>query len=107
MRSSTILASVPFLAGLATARDSAARDLDGSVWKNLSPATAKTISRNIGRDPVSSRAAADAFSPPSNLAAPLKEVWDHCESTYTQGLYGFKNYGWDQLKATEGHVVQP
>lgn len=46
-------------------------------------------------------AAADEWNPPSNLAKPLDEVWNHVETTYSD-LYGFKNYGWDQLIATKG-----
>ncbi|CAI4213278.1 unnamed protein product [Parascedosporium putredinis] len=42
------------------------------------------------------------MEPPSNLATPLKQVWDHCLATYSDGLFGFKNYGWDQIMATKG-----
>lgn len=43
------------------------------------------------------------WNPPADLAKPLKEVWDHCEKTYSDGdLYGFRNYGWDQIMATKG-----
>ncbi|POS75504.1 hypothetical protein DHEL01_v206098 [Diaporthe helianthi] len=45
------------------------------------------------------------WNPPADLATPLKEVWDHCEKTYSGGdLYSFKNYGWDQIMATEGVI---
>ncbi|KAK2599435.1 hypothetical protein N8I77_011189 [Diaporthe amygdali] len=45
------------------------------------------------------------WNPPSDLAKPLKEVWDHCEKTYNDGdLYSFKNYGWDQIMATKGVI---
>ncbi|KAL1852525.1 hypothetical protein Daus18300_012123 [Diaporthe australafricana] len=45
------------------------------------------------------------WNPPADLAKPLKEVWDHCEKTYSDGdLYGFKNYGWDQIMATKGVI---
>ncbi|KAI3394854.1 hypothetical protein diail_2140 [Diaporthe ilicicola] len=45
------------------------------------------------------------WNPPSDLAQPLKEVWDHCEKTYAGGdLYSFKNYGWDQIMATKGVI---
>lgn len=87
------------LAVAASALDiSGAPDLDGSVWKQAAP-------------PVTSRAVSgwnrpakrqSGWEPPSELAAPLKEVWDHCLDTYTDGLFGFKNFGWDQLMATEG-----
>jgi hypothetical protein len=47
----------------------------------------------------------DAWSPPSNLVQPLAAVWSHVESTYNNGnLYGFRNYGWDQLVAGAGAI---
>lgn len=49
------------------------------------------------------KAAADEWNPPSHLAKPLAEVWNHVETTYPD-LYGFKNYGWDQLMAGKGTV---
>lgn len=48
-------------------------------------------------------AAADTWNPPSNLVQPLNEVWKHVESTYPD-LYGFKNYGWDQVMANKGSL---
>jgi hypothetical protein len=42
------------------------------------------------------------WSPPSDISTPLQEVWDHCTDTYSN-FYGFKNYGWDQLMATDGY----
>ncbi|KUN93192.1 hypothetical protein [Streptomyces caeruleatus] len=47
--------------------------------------------------------AADQWSPPANLVQPLGEVWNHVESTYPD-LYGFRNYGWDQIMANRGSV---
>jgi hypothetical protein len=44
-----------------------------------------------------------AWNPPSNLVQPLDEVWRHQESTYPN-LYGFRNYGWDQIMANRGFV---
>lgn len=41
---------------------------------------------------------ADDWNPPANLVQPLGEVWNHVESTYPD-LYGFRNYGWDQVMA--------
>ncbi|GAB3427301.1 cellulose-binding domain-containing protein [Flindersiella endophytica] len=43
------------------------------------------------------------WNPPSNLVQPLSEVWQHVESTYPN-LYGFRNYGWDQIMANGGFV---
>ena len=34
---------------------------------------------------------------------PLNEVWKHVESTYPN-LYGFRNYGWDQVMANRGCI---
>ncbi|GAA4709997.1 cellulose-binding domain-containing protein [Phytohabitans rumicis] len=45
------------------------------------------------------------WNPPSNLVQPLNEVWTHQEQTYNNGnLYGFRNYGWDQLLANRGYI---
>ncbi|WP_320068600.1 cellulose-binding domain-containing protein [Micromonospora sp. RTGN7] len=43
------------------------------------------------------------WSPPANLVTPLNEVWAHQESTYNN-LYGFRNYGWDQVFANRGYL---
>lgn len=46
-----------------------------------------------------------AWNPPSTLVTPLDEVWRHQESTYNNGnLYGFRNYGWDQVMANGGYL---
>ena len=47
--------------------------------------------------------AADEWNPPAHLVQPLNEVWNHVESTYGD-LYGFRNYGWDQVMANRGSV---
>ena len=47
--------------------------------------------------------ASDTWNPPRNLVQPLNEVWNHVESTYPD-LYGFRNYGWDQVMANRGSV---
>lgn len=47
--------------------------------------------------------AADEWNPPANLVQPLNEVWRHVETTYPN-LYGFRNYGWDQIMANRGSV---
>ncbi|WP_327006828.1 cellulose-binding protein [Dactylosporangium sp. NBC_01737] len=43
------------------------------------------------------------WTPPANLVAPLNQVWQHVESTYSN-LYGFRNYGWDQVFANRGSI---
>lgn len=43
------------------------------------------------------------WSPPADLVTPLNEVWQHQEATYGN-LYGFYNYGWDQVMANGGYV---
>ncbi|MEJ3749946.1 cellulose binding domain-containing protein [Actinomycetes bacterium KLBMP 9797] len=45
------------------------------------------------------------WNPPANLVQPLDEVWRHQEQTYNNGnLYGFTNYGWDQLFTNRGYI---
>ncbi len=43
------------------------------------------------------------WSPPANLVTPLNQVWQHQEQTYPN-LYGFRNYGWDQVFANRGSI---
>lgn len=43
------------------------------------------------------------WNPPAHLVTPLNEVWQHVESTYPN-LYGFRNYGWDQVMANGGSI---
>ncbi|WP_439650318.1 hypothetical protein [Glycomyces amatae] len=43
----------------------------------------------------------DEWNPPSNLVQPLNEVWSHVEDTYD---LNFRNFGWDQIMATNGSV---
>lgn len=43
----------------------------------------------------------EEWDPPAELAPGLEEVWRHMEETYPD-LYGFPNYGWDQLMANDG-----
>ncbi|MEU4688976.1 hypothetical protein [Actinoplanes sp. NPDC023714] len=57
-----------------------------------------------GADAAGVRAAAPAtWSPPSHLVTPLNQVWQHQEQTYGN-LYGFRNYGWDQVMANRGYI---
>ena len=45
------------------------------------------------------------WNPPANLVTPLNQVWQHVEQTYNNGnLYGFRNYGWDQVMANRGYL---
>lgn len=87
------------LAAGASALDlSATSESDGSVWgQGVSPASTRSTSR--WNRPAKRQS---GWEPPSNLASPLQEVWDHCVDTYTSGLFGFQNYGWDQLMDNEG-----
>jgi hypothetical protein len=43
------------------------------------------------------------WTPPANLVTPLNQVWQHVESTYGD-LYGFRNYGWDQIHTNGGYL---
>jgi len=43
------------------------------------------------------------WNPPANLVTPLNQVWQHQEQTYND-LYGFRNYGWDQVVANGGSI---
>ncbi|MBE3042484.1 hypothetical protein IMZ48_07875 [Candidatus Bathyarchaeota archaeon] len=76
---------------------SATSDLDGSVWQQAAP---PAKSRSVWNRPAKRQSG--GWEPPAELSTPLKEVWDHCLDTYTDGLFGFKNFGWDQLMATDG-----
>lgn len=90
---------------------SADADTDLSVWgRSLASTTTSSNSvpkhrRRVVRQRQRLGSRQSAWSPPADLAAPLKEVWDHTLETYNNGdAFGFKNYGWDQLKATNGYV---
>ena len=61
------------------------------------PTTAPTTS------PPTTPPAGDPWNPPSSLVQPLAAVWSHEEQTYSD-LYGFRNYGWDQLVAGGGSI---
>jgi hypothetical protein len=49
------------------------------------------------------QAATTEWNPPANLVQPLAEVWQHEEATYGD-LYGFRNFGWDQVMAGNGTI---
>lgn len=100
MRSFFSSAALLAFAASVSAHDiSTPSDQDGSVWAALSGKQAVSVARRVNNRPVKRQA---GWNPPSDLATPLKEVWDHQVETYSQGLYGFKNYGWDQLVAADG-----
>ncbi|KAH6689523.1 cellulose-binding family II [Plectosphaerella plurivora] len=94
----TLLPTVALaLASLAQGLDlSNPSDSDSSVWESI------TARDEGASDPASNRPAKrqSGWNPPSSLVSPLKQVWDHCLATYSGGLFGFRNYGWDQLMAS-------
>ncbi|KAI0555264.1 hypothetical protein F4679DRAFT_159962 [Xylaria curta] len=89
------------LAASATAVDfSGSHDTNSSIWSSVPDLpTSASPSRSWNR-PFKRQS---GWNPPSNLAGALKEVWDHCMSTYSN-FWGFKNYGWDQIHATGGKI---
>lgn len=78
-------------------------DLDASVWKDLE---SKQQSKRLFPDHARNRPVkrASGWSPPSDLATPLEEVWDHYVSTYDGGVAGNVNWGWQQVMANEGKL---
>lgn len=64
---------------------------DTNAWSKLSGSSDK---RDLSKM---------TWSPPSNLVTPLKQVWDHQMSTYSNPL-GFKNFGYDQVMAGKGKI---
>ncbi|RWA09715.1 hypothetical protein EKO27_g5392 [Xylaria grammica] len=94
------------LAAGATAVDfSRSHDTNSSVWSSAAelPAAASHSRSPISRFWNRPSKRQGGWSPPSDLATALQEVWDHCMSTYSD-FWGFKNYGWDQIHATEGKI---
>jgi hypothetical protein len=65
--------------------------------------TTCTGSPSTSGTPTSSPPSGDPWTPPARLVNPLAQVWQHEETTYTN-LYGFRNYGWDQLFAGGGSI---
>lgn len=78
-------------------------DADPSVWENVPNVGYRSPLLHKSNRPMKRQNDSAGWNPPSEIAAPLKEVWDHCLNTYSDGLFGFKNYGWDQIKATNGY----
>lgn len=105
MRVSTLpTLALCFAAAVSGLDTSDAEDQDASVWKQTETASHSTRSDELWNRPAKRQS---GWNPPSNLVTPLKQAWDHCLATYSNGLYGFKNYGWDQLKATGGYAHIP
>lgn len=82
----------------------------GSVTPTTPATTAPTTrppntTPPVTTPPVTTPPPSSGWNPPSNLVQPLNEVWSHVEQTYNNGnLYGFRNYGWDQLFANRGYI---
>lgn len=100
MRFSTTAGLVALAASTAASTISSPSDLDGSVWEGLTSVKGRSANEPRRNRPFKRQS---GWAPPSDLTTPLKEVWDHCKETYNNGdIFGFKNYGWDQLIANEG-----
>lgn len=101
MRFSTVALS---LASLAYGLDiSNSQDSESSIWDapGNAPSDIDARDNSLWNRPAKRQS---GWNPPSNLVTPLRQVWQHQLDTYSNGLYGFRNYGWDQLRATQGYV---
>ncbi|KAM0199242.1 hypothetical protein ACHAPA_012037 [Fusarium lateritium] len=98
MRFSTILT---LAGGIASA--AAQSDLDASVWKNLlsAPQPKRSNIDSSRNRPVKRQS---GWAPPSDLKAPLQEVWEHYEKTYDGGLDANVNTGFHQIMANKGYL---
>lgn len=76
-------------------------DLDPSVWKNLlsAPQPKRSNLDSSRNRPVKRQS---GWTPPSDLKAPLQEVWDHYVKTYDGGLDANVNTGFHQIMANKG-----
>lgn len=101
MRFSSAASFVTLAASTAAQGTTPKSDLDASVWQGLSSVNSAASWQDLPRNRPTKRQS--GWNPPSNLATPLKEVWDHCLKTYSDAM-GFKNYGWDQLIAGKGKL---
>ena len=100
MRLGLPLSAVVAFAAAANGLDlSEKKDSHTSVWTQESHSK-ETRDSNLWNRPEKRQS---GWNPPSNLVTPLKQVWDHQVSTYSNGLFGFRNYGWDQIRATNGY----
>ncbi|GIH02433.1 hypothetical protein Rhe02_05000 [Rhizocola hellebori] len=83
--------------------------VNGVTCTGTVPTTSPTPTRSPSPSPTPSPTPSTSppppsgWNPPANLVQPLNEVWSHVESTYSN-LYGFRNYGWDQLVANRGSI---
>jgi hypothetical protein len=75
----------------------------GAPTTSAPTTSAPTTSAPTTSAPTTAPPSADVWNPPSSLVQPLAAVWSHEEQTYSD-LYGFKNYGWDQLFAGGGSI---
>ena len=78
------------------------RTVLGAVVLALAVSGAGVAQAEPARD-VTAAANPATWSPPANLVTPLNQVWSHQESTYGN-LYGFRNYGWDQVFVNGGYL---
>ena len=67
------------------------------------PATTPPATPPATTPPATTPPPSSGWNPPANLVTALDQVWQHQESTYSN-LYGFKNYGWDQVMANRGYL---
>ncbi|EGY20564.1 hypothetical protein VD0002_g8055 [Verticillium dahliae] len=96
-------AALAFAASVSGYDISTPSDQDGSVWQALAGKDATSFAPRSSSNRPAKRQA--GWNPPTSLATPLKQVWDHCLATYGDGdLFRFKNYGWDQLIAAQGTI---
>lgn len=87
---------------LGTVSPSASTDVTPTFSESTSPTPTASATPRTTATPTPTptvKATTAAWNPPAGLVQPLDEVWKHEESTYSD-LYGFRNYGWDQLIAS-------
>jgi cellulose binding protein with CBM2 domain len=77
--------------------------LNGTACTGAVPTSTATPTATTPTVTPTTAPSGDPWNPPSSLVQPLAAVWSHEESTYSN-LYGFKNYGWDQLFAGGGAI---
>ncbi|TQN63576.1 hypothetical protein CSHISOI_11841, partial [Colletotrichum shisoi] len=99
--STATLLALAATSALALVPTSAKSDLDGSVWKALEGQSPAVVGPQRRNRPVKRQS---SWNPPAALAAPLAEVWDHCEKTYDGAIESYKGWGWDQVVANNGSL---